>query len=33
MNINDILKKILEIPDLVTNKHTHSNKSVIDKAI
>lgn len=31
MNINDILKKILEIPDLVTNKHTHSNKSVIDK--
>lgn len=31
MNINDILKKILEIPDLVTNKHTHNNKSVIDK--
>lgn len=31
MDINDILKKILEIPDLVTNKHTHNNKSVIDK--
>lgn len=31
MNINDILKKILEIPDLVTNKHTHNNKSVLDK--
>lgn len=31
MNINDILKKILEIPDLVTKKHTHSNKSTLDK--
>ncbi len=31
MDINKILKKILEIDDLVLKKHEHSNKSIIDK--
>lgn len=31
MKIEEILKKVLEIPDLVLKKHEHSNKSIIDK--
>ena len=30
MDINKILKKILEIDDLVSKKHSHSNKNIID---
>ncbi|NFO40772.1 hypothetical protein FDB42_11835 [Clostridium botulinum] len=31
MKVEEILKKVLEIPDLVLKKHEHSNKSIIDK--
>lgn len=31
MKIEEILKKVLEIPDLVLKKHEHSNKGIIDK--
>ncbi|WP_258049596.1 tail fiber protein [Clostridium weizhouense] len=31
MDINRILKKILEVDDLISKKHEHSNKNILDK--